>query len=191
VFANRISGRPSQIARPDWKNRSASTPNKGRSERASPFVEIKMLARPALTRPDQPAAETPKGQARPTEKRFWSRVDGQMRRSFSSKEPVMTAGRAIKKAFPVVVVTIEDTKDGVLRPLSSSRTVMSRWFKSGPHASWLPSERDVGDVYAKGDSHFDRDRRLSRARGPCWSVDCALLLPGPNWAQLGDGDPQA
>ena len=36
----------------------------------------------------------------------------EMKRSFSSKEPAMTAGRAIKKAFPVVVVTLEDTKDG-------------------------------------------------------------------------------
>ena len=78
----------------------------------TPAVEIESLVRPALTRLDEPAAETPRGQARPTEERFWLRVDGQMKRSFSSKEPAMTAGRAIKKAFPVVVVTLEDTKDG-------------------------------------------------------------------------------
>ena len=78
----------------------------------TPAVEIESLVRPALTRLDEPAAETPWGQPRPTEERFWLRVDGQMKRSFSSKEPAMTAGRAIKKAFPVVVVTLEDTKDG-------------------------------------------------------------------------------
>jgi hypothetical protein len=39
-------------------------------------------------------------------------VDGQTKRSFSNKEPAITAGGAIKKAFPVVVVTIEDTADG-------------------------------------------------------------------------------
>jgi hypothetical protein len=39
-------------------------------------------------------------------------VDGQLKRSFSSKEPAMAAGGAIKKAFPIVAVTVEDTKDG-------------------------------------------------------------------------------
>jgi hypothetical protein len=39
-------------------------------------------------------------------------VDGQTKRSFSSKEPAMTAGSAIKKVFPIVAVTVEDTEDG-------------------------------------------------------------------------------
>jgi hypothetical protein len=66
-----------------------------------------MLARPTLTkRPDQPAAAEPKGQARPKEERFFLRVDGQTKRSFNSKEPAVTAGAAVKKAYPVVMVTI-------------------------------------------------------------------------------------
>lgn len=72
-----------------------------------------MLARPTLTkRPDQDNTSKPKGQARPTEERFLLRVDGQIKRSFSSKEPAATAGAVIKKAFPLVVVTVVDTKDG-------------------------------------------------------------------------------
>jgi len=74
-----------------------------------------MLARPTLTKPtDKDEASKPKGQARPVEERFLLRVDGQLKRSFSSKEPAMAAGSAIKKAFPLVVVSVEDTKDGTV-----------------------------------------------------------------------------
>ena len=69
-----------------------------------------MLARPTLTRPVQDEASKPKGQARPTEERFLLRVDGQIKRSFSSKEDAVTAGASIKKAYPVVVVTVVDTE---------------------------------------------------------------------------------
>jgi hypothetical protein len=79
-----------------------------------------MLARPTLKkRPDPPAPEKPKGQARPTEERFLLRVDHQTKRSFSSKEPAMTAGVAIKKAFPLVVVTVEDTADGSIQVVNA------------------------------------------------------------------------
>jgi len=70
-----------------------------------------MLARPTFTRPIQDDASTPKTQARPTEERFLLRVDGQIKRSFSSKEQAATAGAAIKKAFPLVVVTVVDTEE--------------------------------------------------------------------------------
>jgi hypothetical protein len=40
-------------------------------------------------------------------------VDGQIKRSFSSKEQAATAGAAIKKAYPVVVVGVVDTKEGI------------------------------------------------------------------------------
>jgi len=43
-------------------------------------------------------------QARPTEERFLLKVDGQIKRSFSSKEDAATAGAVIKKTYPVVVV---------------------------------------------------------------------------------------
>jgi ATP-dependent DNA ligase len=39
------------------------------------------------------------------------RVDAQIKRSFSSKEPAVTAGAKIKKAYPVVVVTVVDTHE--------------------------------------------------------------------------------
>ena len=70
-----------------------------------------MLARPTLTRPVQDEASKPKGQARPTEERFLLRVDGQIKRSFSSKEHAATAGAVIKKAYPVVVVSVVDTEE--------------------------------------------------------------------------------
>jgi hypothetical protein len=44
--------------------------------------------------------------------RFLLRVDGQTKRSFSSKEPAATAGAAVKKAYPIVMVTIVDAEDG-------------------------------------------------------------------------------
>jgi hypothetical protein len=75
-------------------------------------VKIMMVERPTLTKPEQPAAEKPKGQARPIDERYLLRVDGQTKRSFSSKEPAMAAASAIKKAFPIVAVTVEDTAEG-------------------------------------------------------------------------------
>ena len=71
-----------------------------------------MLARPTLMKPPgQDDSSKPKSQARPTEEQFLLRVDGQIKRSFSSKEPAATAGAAIKKAFPVVVVSVVDTQE--------------------------------------------------------------------------------
>jgi hypothetical protein len=78
-----------------------------------------MPARSTLAKRKPSPAEQPKGQARPTEERFLLRVDHQTKSSFSSKEPAMTAGTAIKKAFPVVVVTVEDTKDGSIEVVSA------------------------------------------------------------------------
>ena len=70
-----------------------------------------MLARPTLTRPVQDGASKPKSQVRPTEGRFLLRVDGQIKSSFGSKEDAATAGAVIKKAYPVVVVTVVDTEE--------------------------------------------------------------------------------
>jgi hypothetical protein len=71
-----------------------------------------MLARPTLTRPVQDDAGPPKTQARPAEERLLLRVDGQIKRSFSSKDDAAVAGAVIKKAYPVVVVTVVDTQEG-------------------------------------------------------------------------------
>jgi hypothetical protein len=51
-----------------------------------------------------------KTQARPTEERFLLKVDGQIKRSFSSKEAAATSGAVVKKAYPVVAVTVVDTE---------------------------------------------------------------------------------
>jgi uncharacterized protein (UPF0548 family) len=72
-----------------------------------------MPARETLTkRSDRDDIQMPPSQVRRTEERFLLRVDGQTKRSFSSKEPANEAGTAIKKAFPLVMVTVLDTKDG-------------------------------------------------------------------------------
>ena len=70
-----------------------------------------MLARPTLTKPAQEDTSKPNTQTRPIEERFLLRVDGQIKRSFSSKERAATAGAAIKKAYPLVVVTVVDTEE--------------------------------------------------------------------------------
>ena len=73
-----------------------------------------MLARTTLRRPDRPSDQDdlapPKGQTRPVEQRFLLKVDGQFKRSFGSEEAAKTAGIAIKKAYPVVVVTVVDSQ---------------------------------------------------------------------------------
>ena len=80
-----------------------------------------MLARPRFTKPpDENAAERPKDQTRPKEERFLLRVDGQTKRSFSSKDPAVTAGAAIKTAYPLVMVTIVDTDDGTIEVIKAS-----------------------------------------------------------------------
>ena len=79
-----------------------------------------MLARPTLTKPpNQGPAEQPKSQARPKEERFLFRVDGQTKRSFSSKEAAATAGAAVKKAYPLVMVTVVDTNDGSMEVIKA------------------------------------------------------------------------
>ncbi len=71
-----------------------------------------MPPRPTLTKPaGEDESSKPKSQARPTEERFLLRVDGQIKRSFSSKDPAVTAGAVIKKAFPLVVVSVVDTEE--------------------------------------------------------------------------------
>jgi hypothetical protein len=75
-----------------------------------------MLTRPTLKRSDRSSSDQddsppPKGQTRPVEQRFLLKVDGQFKRSFGSEEAATTAGAAIKKAYPVVVVTVVDSQE--------------------------------------------------------------------------------
>jgi hypothetical protein len=79
-----------------------------------PARPTSMLARPTLKRSDRSSSDhddvaPPKGQTRPVEQRFFLKVDGQFKRSFDSEEAAKTAGTAIKKAYPVVVVTVVDS----------------------------------------------------------------------------------
>jgi hypothetical protein len=90
-------------AKPRLNSYMAREPN-GPSDRAARTT----LKRPERPEQDEPAR--PKGQTRPIEERFLLRVDGQMKSSFSSKETAVTAGAKIKKAYPIVVVTIVDTE---------------------------------------------------------------------------------
>ena len=72
-----------------------------------------MLAKVTPTkRSDQDDAPMQKGQHRPAEERYRLRVDGQEKRSFKSKEVALTVGGLIKKAFPVVMVTVVDAETG-------------------------------------------------------------------------------
>jgi hypothetical protein len=81
----------------------------------SPARQTSMLARTTLRRPDRSSDQDdlapPKGQTRPVEQRFLLKVDGQFKRSFGSEEAAKTAGTAIKKAYPVVVVTVVDSQE--------------------------------------------------------------------------------
>ena len=80
----------------------------------SPATSTSMLTRPTLRRPERPDqddAPKPKGQTRPIEKRFFLKVGGQIKCSFDRGEAAKTAGIAIKKAYPVVVVTVVDSQE--------------------------------------------------------------------------------
>ena len=71
-----------------------------------------MPPRSTLRRPtDRDDLAKPKAQAQPSEERFLLKVDGQIKRSFSSKDAAATAGTAIKKAYPTVVVTVFDSQE--------------------------------------------------------------------------------
>ncbi len=72
-----------------------------------------MLARPSLKRSDESTERgvTPT-QVRPTEHRFMLKVDGQAKRSFEEKDAALRLGAEIKSKYPVVVVTVTDTRDG-------------------------------------------------------------------------------
>jgi len=75
--------------------------------------EDSMLARPKLGKPELEEEATRKaGQTKPHDHRFVVRVDGQSKRSFEDKKSAAAYGAAIKKSFPIVVVTISDTREG-------------------------------------------------------------------------------
>src|SRR5262249_226148 len=81
----------------------------------SPARPASLLTRSSLRKPDRSSdqADLPpaKGRAGLVEQRFHLKVDGQFKRSFDSEEAATTAGTAIKKAYPIVIVTVVDSQE--------------------------------------------------------------------------------
>ncbi len=79
-----------------------------------------MLAKVALSKQsDQEDAPRQKGQQRPPEERYRLRVDGQFKQSFKAKDAALTAGGVIKKAYPVVMVTVVDAVTGAAETVAA------------------------------------------------------------------------
>jgi hypothetical protein len=58
-----------------------------------------------------------KGQLRPTQERYLLQVDRQTKRSFAVVEEAQKAGEVVKKAYPLVMVSIYDTAESVSMPI--------------------------------------------------------------------------
>jgi hypothetical protein len=61
-------------------------------------------------------------QAAPIGEQFNVRVDGQVKRSFSSLEDATKFASAIKNAHPIVTVSVTDEKDGKTYPVAGGET---------------------------------------------------------------------
>ena len=59
-----------------------------------------------------------KGQLRPTQERYLLQVDRQTKRSFADVEEAQKAGEAVKKAYPMVMVSIYDSAESVSLPIA-------------------------------------------------------------------------
>jgi outer membrane protein assembly factor BamD (BamD/ComL family) len=64
---------------------------------------------------DEAEAEFFKQRKKPESAQFRLQVDRQTKRSFATQEAADAAGLAIKKAFPVLQVTVHDAAAGVTR----------------------------------------------------------------------------
>jgi hypothetical protein len=109
-----IWGGPSALCAIAASAKSAPNSYMAREPNVPSDIQSALFAKPTLKRPDRPDRDEParpKGQTRPIEGRYLLRVDGQIKRSFSSKEPAVIAGAEIRKAYPVVVVTVVDTQE--------------------------------------------------------------------------------
>lgn len=62
-------------------------------------------------------APTRKGQLRPTNERYLLQVDRQTKKSFADIDEAQKAGEAVKKAYPMVMVSIYDTAKSVSTPI--------------------------------------------------------------------------
>ena len=69
----------------------------------------------------EPASEEApvrKGQLRPRQERYLLQVDRQTKKSFAAAEEARKAGEAVKKAYPMVMVSIYDTAKSVSTPIN-------------------------------------------------------------------------
>jgi hypothetical protein len=74
-----------------------------------------MMDRPTLTKiraTKEPASDRVTGQGNPSFHQFLLKVDGQTKDSFTTFETAEKIGLKIKKAYPVVQVSVYDTVQG-------------------------------------------------------------------------------
>ena len=92
-------------------------------------TQASMLTRPTLRRPDradQDELPKPKGQTWPFDERFLLKVDGNRSAHSAAGEAAKTAGSTIKKAYPVVVVTVVDSTNTQPRKLPFRAICLAR-----------------------------------------------------------------
>ncbi len=77
------------------------------------------MATKKINMPPKEIEEAPvrKGQLRPTQERYLLQVDRQTKRSFADVEEAKKAGEAVKKGYPMVMVSIYDTAESVSLPI--------------------------------------------------------------------------
>ena len=71
-----------------------------------------MVDRPTLKRPEVDDQHVSRGQTRPKDERFVLKIDGQSKTSFADQGSAVKTGKEIKKKFPVVNVTVLDSREG-------------------------------------------------------------------------------
>jgi hypothetical protein len=59
-----------------------------------------------------------KAQLRPAQERYLLQVDRQTKKSFAVAEEAQKAGETVKKAYPMVMVSIYDTAESVTTPIT-------------------------------------------------------------------------
>jgi hypothetical protein len=82
------------------------------SQTAHSESKLQMADRPTLKRPEPNEQTVSRGQTRVKDERFVLKIDGQSKMSFAEQEAAFKAGREIKNKFPVVNVSVLDSREG-------------------------------------------------------------------------------
>ena len=79
-----------------------------------------MVTKKITMPPKEAIEEAPvsKGQLRPKQERYLLQVDRQTKRSFADVAEAQKAGETVKKAYPLVMVSIYDTAESVSLPIN-------------------------------------------------------------------------